>query len=126
MLIIDDGWQSTDVDAELRQPVSQKLRLAEPMRELDETQGEFIEAELEMLQMSARDVPAGSTLGTAVQPAPGINPSLALGLSLRSRAQVLHWRRCQRMRRTSPTTNAANPIPTCPGGKASQSGDDGR
>ena len=114
------------MDAALRQPVSQKLRLAEPMRELDETQGEFIEAELEMLQMSARDVPAGSTLGTAVQPGPGTKASLAPGLSLHAPVQVWHWRRCQRMRRTSPTTNAANPIPTCPGGKASQSGGEGR
>lgn len=64
LLIIDDGWQSTDVDAELRMPVSEKLRLAEPMPELDETQSEFIEAELEMLSMTVRDVPAGSTLGT--------------------------------------------------------------
>ena len=114
------------MDAALRQPVSQKLRLAEPMRELDETQGEFIEAELEMLQMSARNVPAGSTLGTAVQPDPEFKVSLAPELSLHALVQALHWRRCPRTRRTSPTTNAANPIPTCPGGKASQSGDVGR
>lgn len=63
LLIIDDGWQSTDVDAELRQPVSQKLRLSEPMPALDETESEFIEAELEMLSMTARDVSAGSSLG---------------------------------------------------------------
>ena len=63
LLIIDDGWQSTDLDSELREDVSKKLRLSEPNAELDETQGEFIEAELEMLQMSARNIPAGSTLG---------------------------------------------------------------
>lgn len=63
LLIIDDGWQSTDVDAPLRQTVSQRLRLSQSMPELDETEGEFIEAELEMLQMSARNIPAGSSLG---------------------------------------------------------------
>ena len=63
LLIIDDGWQCTDVDANLRQTTSQRLRLAESMPELDETEGEFIEAELEMLQMSARNIPAGSNLG---------------------------------------------------------------
>ena len=63
LLIIDDGWQCTDVDASLRQTTSQRLRLAESMPELDETEGEFIEAELEMLQMSARNIPAGSSLG---------------------------------------------------------------
>lgn len=63
LLIIDDGWQSTDLDSDLREDVSTKLRLSEPNVELDETQGEFIEAELEMLQMSARNIPAGSTLG---------------------------------------------------------------
>ena len=63
LLIIDDGWQCTDVDANLRQTTSQRLRLAESMPELDETEGEFIEAELEMLQMSARYIPAGSNLG---------------------------------------------------------------
>ncbi len=51
------------MDAPLRQTTSQKLQLSQPMPELDETEGEFIEAELEMLQMSARNVPAGSTLG---------------------------------------------------------------
>ena len=63
LLIIDDGWQSTELDSELREDVSKKLRLPEPNVELDETQGEFIEAELEMLQMSARNIPAGSSLG---------------------------------------------------------------
>lgn len=63
LLIIDDGWQSTDVDASLRQTTSQKLRLTQSMPELDETEGEFIEAELEMLQMSARNIPAGTALG---------------------------------------------------------------
>lgn len=63
LLIIDDGWQATDIDSELREDVSKKLRLPEKNVELDETQGEFIEAELEMLQMSARSIPAGSALG---------------------------------------------------------------
>ena len=68
LLIIDDGWQSTDVDASLRQTTSQKLRLAQSMPELDETEGEFIEAELEMLQMSARNIPAGTALGMLLHP----------------------------------------------------------
>lgn len=43
--------------------MSKKLHLSEPMPELDDTMAEFIEAELEMLSMATRNVPAGSTLG---------------------------------------------------------------
>ena len=72
LLIIDDGWQSTDIDSTLREDVSDRLRLPEKNTELDETQGEFIEAELEMLQMSAKNIPAGSALGKQLDSSVGI------------------------------------------------------
>jgi raffinose synthase len=66
-LIIDDGWQCTDVDPPLRQPLSE-LPLPKNVKErvqetLTATKEEFVEAELEMLYMGSRNIPAGSSLG---------------------------------------------------------------
>ena len=64
-LIIDDGWQCTDVDAPLRQPsmMNQEMLKQLNMPEYGETGDEFIEAELEMLAMGAKNIPQGSALG---------------------------------------------------------------
>lgn len=66
-LIIDDGWQCTDVDEPLRQASMQTQMLKQlNMPEAEETSDEFIEAELEMLSMGAKDIPQGTALGTAL------------------------------------------------------------
>ena len=64
-LIIDDGWQCTDVDAPLRQPsmMNQEMLKQLNMPEYKETGDEFIEAELEMLAMGSKNIPQGSALG---------------------------------------------------------------
>ena len=69
-LIIDDGWQCTDVDASLREPsmMNQEMMKQLNMPGYGETGDEFIEAELEMLAMGAKDIPQGSALG---RPSPG-------------------------------------------------------
>jgi Raffinose synthase or seed imbibition protein Sip1 len=67
LLIIDDGWQCTDVDPPLRPPLSElplPKKVAERVTEtLLSTKEEFVEAELEMLYMGTKDIPAGSELG---------------------------------------------------------------
>ena len=62
MLIIDDGWQCTDVDRALRDPSQRQATAALPDTAIDE----FYDAELEMLRMGARDIPGGSSLGGIV------------------------------------------------------------
>jgi hypothetical protein len=62
-LIIDDGWQCTDVDEPLRQPKEPAMLKQLHMPEAEETSDEFIEAELEMLAMGAKDIPQGTALG---------------------------------------------------------------
>ena len=61
MLIIDDGWQCTDVDRPLRDPTQRPAALPDGVA-IDE----FYDAELEMLRMGARDIPGGSSLGVCV------------------------------------------------------------
>lgn len=58
MLIIDDGWQCTDVDPPLRDPTKRPPGLPS-----NTAIDEFYDAELEMLRMGARDIPGGSSLG---------------------------------------------------------------
>lgn len=62
-LIIDDGWQCTDVDEPLRHAVMQTMMKQLNMPEAEETSDEFIEAELEMLSMGAKNIPQGTALG---------------------------------------------------------------
>ncbi len=62
-LIIDDGWQCTDVDEPLRHAVMQTMMKQLNMPEAEETSDEFIEAELEMLSMGAKGIPQGTALG---------------------------------------------------------------
>lgn len=63
-LIIDDGWQCTDVDAPLRKPMTSKLLMSPEMREsMAQTEDEFIEAEYQMLNMIARSLPPSSSAG---------------------------------------------------------------
>ena len=89
-LIIDDGWQCTDVDAPLREPsmMNQEVMKQLNMPGYGETGDEFIEAELEMLAMGAKNIPQGSALG---RPTPFTNPcecwffhevSLCLGVTV--------------------------------------------
>lgn len=63
-LIIDDGWQCTDVDVPQRKPVTSRMLVMPEMREsMAETEDEFIEAEARMLKMIARDIPPSSSAG---------------------------------------------------------------
>ena len=60
-LIIDDGWQCTNVDKALRQPPSAKLMPASP--DTEDTSDEFLDAEIEMLYMGAQGIPPSSSAG---------------------------------------------------------------
>lgn len=63
-LIIDDGWQCTDVDVPLRKPMSSRMMMLKEMQEgFNATQDEFIDAELEILARSARNLPPSSSAG---------------------------------------------------------------
>lgn len=62
MLIIDDGWQCTDVDKALRDPSARKPPVL-PGGPDNTAIDEFYDAELEMLRMGAKDIPGGSSLG---------------------------------------------------------------
>ena len=63
-LIIDDGWQCTDVDVPLRKPLSSRMMMLKEMEEsMDATQDEFIDAELEILARSAKNLPPSSSAG---------------------------------------------------------------
>ncbi len=67
LLIIDDGWQCTDVDVALRKPLTSRMMMIEEMREsMEGTQDEFIDAELEWLARSAKDLPPSSSAGTCM------------------------------------------------------------
>ena len=64
LLIIDDGWQCTDVDVPLRKPMTSRMLMIEEMREsMEGTQDEFIDAELEWLARGAKDLPPSSSAG---------------------------------------------------------------
>ena len=63
-LIIDDGWQCTDVDVPLRKPMSSRMMMLKEMQEsMNATQDEFIDAELEILARSAKNLPPSSSAG---------------------------------------------------------------
>ena len=63
-LIIDDGWQCTDVDVPLRKPMTSRMMMLKEMEEsMNATQDEFIDAELEILARSARNLPPSSSAG---------------------------------------------------------------
>lgn len=65
LLIIDDGWQCTDVDVPLRKPMTSRMLMIEEMREsMEGTQDEFIDAELEWLARGAKDLPPSSSAGS--------------------------------------------------------------
>ena len=61
LLIIDDGWQCTDVDRELRDP--QRKQFPEQFPQDETYASEYFEAELDMLRMAARGISTGSSLG---------------------------------------------------------------
>lgn len=64
-LIIDDGWQLTDVDAEFRTPPTAKLlqELGLVVPEAAATADAFVEAELEVLSQVAKQVPQSTSAG---------------------------------------------------------------
>ena len=63
-LIIDDGWQCTDVDVPLRKPMTSRMMMLKEMEEsMNATQDEFIDAELEILARSAKNLPPSSSAG---------------------------------------------------------------
>ena len=61
LLIIDDGWQCTDVDRELRDP--QRKQFPEQFPKDEAYASEYFEAELDMLRMAARGISTSSSLG---------------------------------------------------------------
>ena len=68
-LIIDDGWQCTDVDVPLRKPMTSRMMMLKEMEEsMNATQDEFIDAELEILARSARNLPPSSSAGEGLLP----------------------------------------------------------
>ncbi len=64
-LIIDDGWQLTDVDSEFRTPPTAKLlhELGLVVPGAAEAADAFVEAELEVLSQVAKQVPQSTSAG---------------------------------------------------------------
>ena len=62
-LIIDDGWQCTDVDRRFRQPPT--TRTVPRLSEIGEASDEFFDAELEVLSSAARSIPPSSSAGAS-------------------------------------------------------------
>lgn len=60
-LIIDDGWQCTDVDVRFRQPPTS--RSVPKLKEIQQASDEFFDAEIEMLSSAARDIAPSSSAG---------------------------------------------------------------
>ena len=60
-LIIDDGWQCTDVDQRFRQPPT--TRSVPKLTEIGQASDEFFDAELEVLSSAARDIAPSSSAG---------------------------------------------------------------
>ncbi|CAL8470414.1 g9956 [Coccomyxa elongata] len=104
-LIIDDGWQCTDVDEPLRHAVMQTMMKQLNMPEAEETSDEFIEAELEMLSMGAKGIPQGTALGAALETVAMNEDYLEhhytrheRSRSSRAEDEVLPWRKQKRSR----------------------------
>ncbi|DBA91995.1 TPA: hypothetical protein ACH3X2_003884 [Trebouxia sp. C0005] len=120
LLIIDDGWQCTDVDVPLRKPMTSRMLMIEEMREsMEGTQDEFIDAELEWLARGAKDLPPSSSAGSALQNLSadeevlekeyeGI-PRLKSTLKIKSKPKTKHqkgtYRRGRRPDRSGPSSN---------------------
>jgi hypothetical protein len=85
-LIIDDGWQCTDVDEPLRQASMQTMMKQLNMPEAEEASDEFIEAELEMLSMGAKGIPQGTALGESKH----LSKHLSSAMRRDCRLDVLH------------------------------------
>ena len=60
-LIIDDGWQCTDVDMRFRKPIT--TRSVPKLDEIRQASDEFYDAELEVLSSAARDIVPSSSAG---------------------------------------------------------------
>ena len=60
-VIIDDGWQCTDVDQRFRTPPT--TRSVPKLKEIGEASDEFFDAELEVLSSAARDIVPSSSAG---------------------------------------------------------------
>lgn len=120
LLIIDDGWQCTDVDVPLRKPLTSRMMMLKEMQEsMEGTQDEFIDAELEWLARSAKDLPPSSSAGSALQNLSadeevlekeykGI-PRLRETLNIKGKPRTKHqkgtYRRGRNLSKTTPISN---------------------
>lgn len=77
-VIIDDGWQSTDLDREFKsweEPLSMLARRVTTSKDKSKTDSDrdnlrresYIEGETEVIAAVARDIPAGSATGVLLQ-----------------------------------------------------------
>lgn len=67
-LIIDDGWQMTDVDKRFRQAPT--TRMMPQLPAASSTSDEFFDAELEMLATAIKDIPPSSSAGNLMHQTP--------------------------------------------------------
>lgn len=67
-LIIDDGWQNTDVDKRFRSPPTS--RSMPKMKQLQDASDEYFGAEIEVLADAKKDIPPSSSAGAAPTPSP--------------------------------------------------------
>ena len=81
-LIIDDGWQCTDVDRRFRQPPT--TRTVPRLSEIGEASDEFFDAELEVLSSAARNIPPSSSAGALL--------AVPRSAACRVRGSVTWWR----------------------------------
>jgi len=64
-LIIDDGWQNTDVDKRFRSPPTS--RSMPKMKQLQDASDEYFGAEIEVLADAKKDIPPSSSAGLALK-----------------------------------------------------------
>ncbi|KAK9820373.1 hypothetical protein WJX72_009606 [[Myrmecia] bisecta] len=64
-LIIDDGWQCTNVDKDLREPPTSKIMPKTAVTE--DTSDEYLDAEMDMLYMGAQGIPPSSSAGVLLE-----------------------------------------------------------
>lgn len=77
-LIIDDGWQLTDVDPPFGRPPTNQLadRMNVPKKEyLETTEGVFFQQAEEVLSETAKRMPESSTAGTVMRPLASMGPA---------------------------------------------------
>lgn len=76
-LIIDDGWQLTDVDPPYGRPPTSQLadKMNLPKREyLDTTEDDFFQQTENVLSEAAKNIPDGSSAGSVMRPLANVGP----------------------------------------------------